>query len=140
MTENQNKGSTQKTINTVTSLLIVASMVVGATLWISTHVASLRVVIGHHDRDIVKLTRFMEKGDRFTQQDGQQLYRRVTELEQWTRRAPPMWFREMFNDFRDTVTQDVKDMGKQLNNLSLEIESLKLKINALQKIKDEKKD
>ena len=77
----------------------------------------LLVVIEQHTRQLKTLTDFMTLGNRFTAKDGEQHARRIADIETWIKDAPPMWFREMFSDFKRTVNYRLDKMENAINSL-----------------------
>jgi hypothetical protein len=79
--------------------------------------ARLLVLLESHSTKIDTLTTFMVKGPRFTAQDGMRHSERLKAIEEWITQAPPVWFREMFHEFKNAVNNRLDRMEANINSL-----------------------
>ena len=68
------------------------------------------------ESDIEKIDTFAGElsSNRFTPSQGKELELRVHRLELWTTQAPPLWFREMFREFKTDISLEMKTLKDAL--------------------------
>lgn len=104
------------------SVLIIVSIIIGATIWITENIATFGVQLKNHEKEINRLTEFAEKGDRFTSKEGEILVKRIEKLEEQVVSAPPIWFQNLFNNFKVEIKEQVNSLENEVINLRLEVE------------------
>ena len=77
--------------------------------------------IEHLEKEVAKLTKFMGRGDRFTEADGKLLEGKINDLYREMNSLPPAWFQKSYDELKVTVRE-----------LSIAIEKLNISVAALE--------
>lgn len=89
----------------------------GGLLWVRSELENHRVRIERNETDLRKMS---------SSDENTKLEERIHRLEVWTTQAPPLWFREMFNQFRLDLKSEMSEFKNELIGIESKITAINL--------------
>ena len=105
-------------------ILALIGSVIGGVVLSASQISEAKVEISHLKEQAYIFNDFMIEGDRWTLKDGKRLESDLKTLENEVRGYPPAWFRDNFK----TLSLDVKDIKKNIEDLTVAVRLLESKI------------
>lgn len=85
----------------------------------------LLVVLEQHSKQLETLTDLITDNRSYVSAvEGERHEKRLDAIEEWMAKAPPAWFREMFNEFKTTVSDRLEKVDKLLNVQCIKLDEL----------------
>lgn len=110
-----------RTVELLISSIVIMITLVGGLLWARAELENHATRITRTEADIKKLDESVahSSDSQFTAKEGDALENRVNRLELWTQSAPPLWFREMFKEFKSDVKDEIATLKNQLISIQI---------------------
>lgn len=122
VTKNEN-GKLKFDLASAINLIPIIITILVSAIALSGQIARMETRLSYAESSIIELMEFKNK-DRFTRLQGDELKERICALEDWAKNSPPKWFQEMYREFRIQITNSVTSLGKEVNDLKVQMKSL----------------